>query len=180
MEFAGSLRRGKETVGDLDLLVISDRPNKVMDHFANLHGIAKVIGRGDTKMSVRVDDHFQVDVRVVPETSFGAALQYFTGSKEHNVAIRQRAKKLGLTVNEYGVAKLSEPDTLIAGATEEELYETLGLQWIPPELREGRHEIQWAESAKGFPFAATCTCTRLLPMVRIPSKKWRLRLTIVD
>ncbi len=151
LEFAGSLRRGKETVGDLDMLVISDDPAAVMDHFGQLRGIASVIGRGDTKMSLRVDDQFQVDMLVVPQASFGSALQYFTGSKEHNVAIRQRAKKMGMTVNEYGVAKLSAPGELFAGASEEELYSTLGLQWIPPELREGRHEIQWAGSDHGFP-----------------------------
>ncbi len=151
LEFAGSLRRGKETVGDLDMLVISDQPSEVMDHFGQMRGIAKIIGRGETKMSVRVDDHFQVDLRVVPAASFGAALQYFTGSKEHNVAIRHRAKKMGLTINEYGVAKLESPDKLFAGSSEDELYSSLGLKWIPPELREGRHEIEWAASPQGFP-----------------------------
>lgn len=151
LEFAGSFRRGKETVGDLDLLILSDNASEVMDLFGTYPGVVSIIGRGDTKMSIRVDDQFQVDLRVVPRESFGAALQYFTGSKEHNVAIRQRAKRLGMTVNEYGVAKLNEPDKMIAGSTEEELYRCLGLNWIPPELREGRKEIEWAESNANFP-----------------------------
>ena len=101
-------------------------------------------------MSIRVDNQFQVDLRVVPQASFGAALQYFTGSKEHNVALRSRARKLGMTVNEYGVAKIDSPEQLLCGSTEEELYAILGLQWIAPELREGRHELAWAEQGE-FP-----------------------------
>lgn len=151
MEFAGSYRRGRETVGDIDMLVTSEDVTAVMDRFQQFPALTSVIVRGETKMSIRVDDQFQVDLRVVPEQSFGAALQYFTGSKEHNVAIRSRARKLGMTVNEYGVAKLDAPDTLIAGKTEEELYALLGLQWIAPELREGRHEIAWAEKDGNFP-----------------------------
>ncbi|MGN6134343.1 MAG: DNA polymerase/3'-5' exonuclease PolX [Aureliella sp.] len=151
MEFAGSYRRGKETVGDLDILVISRDPAAVMDHLAKFPGLASVIGRGDTKMSIRVDDQFQVDLRVVPAASFGAALQYFTGSKEHNVAVRSLARKLGLTLNEYGVAKLESPDETFAGATEEEVYAALGLKWIPPELREGRKELAWAAKGGHFP-----------------------------
>ncbi len=114
MEFAGSYRRGKETIGDLDILVISDDPNSVMDRFATVSGLVSIIARGDTKMSIRVDDQFQVDLRVVPAASFGAALQYFTGSKEHNVAVRSLARKQGLTLNEYGVARLEEPEHYIA------------------------------------------------------------------
>ncbi len=106
MEFAGSYRRGKETIGDLDILVISDDPSSVMDRFATVGGLVSITARGDTKMSIRVDDQFQVDLRVVPRGSFGAALQYFTGSKEHNVAVRSLARKQGLTLNEYGVARL--------------------------------------------------------------------------
>ncbi len=145
LEFAGSYRRGRETVGDIDILVVSEDHDAVMDRFGAFPAMSSVIGRGDTKMSIRVDDQFQVDLRVVPRESFGAALQYFTGSKDHNVAIRGRARKLGMTVNEYGVAKLESPDDLFAGATEEELYKVLGLQWIAPELREGRQELAWAE-----------------------------------
>ncbi len=151
MEFAGSYRRGRETVGDIDLLVVSDDVHAVMDRFQQFPALTSVIVRGETKMSIRVDDQFQVDLRVVSDHSFGAALQYFTGSKEHNVAIRSRARKLGMTVNEYGIAKLDAPDTLIGGSTEEELYALLGLQWIAPELREGRQEIAWAEKEGKFP-----------------------------
>ncbi len=145
IEFAGSYRRGKETIGDIDILVVSNDHDAVMDCFQLFPALASVIVRGDTKMSIRVENQFQVDLRVVPQESFGAALQYFTGSKEHNVAVRSRARKLGMTVNEYGVAKLDAPDELIGGSTEEELYDILGLKWIAPELREGRHELSWAE-----------------------------------
>jgi DNA polymerase (family 10) len=117
IEFAGSYRRGKETVGDIDILVVSTNPNEVMDQFTQFPGRLNTLVRGETKMSIRVDDQFQVDLRVVPAQSFGAALQYFTGSKEHNVAIRSRARKMGLTVNEYGVAKLDAPAEYIAGKT---------------------------------------------------------------
>ncbi|MCR9291837.1 MAG: DNA polymerase/3'-5' exonuclease PolX [bacterium] len=151
LEFAGSFRRGKETVGDIDILVVSQDHQQVMDRLAEFPGLLNVIARGETKMSVRVDDHFQVDLRVVPAESFGAALQYFTGSKEHNVAVRGLARKLGMTVNEYGVAKLDDGQEYIAGATEESVYEALGLRWISPELREGRKELEWAASAEGFP-----------------------------
>ncbi len=151
MEFAGSYRRGKETIGDLDILVISDDPAAVMDRFATLGGLVSIIARGDTKMSIRVDDQFQIDLRVVPEASFGAALQYFTGSKEHNVAVRSLARKAGLTLNEYGVARLESPENYIAGATEEEVYAALGLAWIAPELREGRKELAWAAKGGVFP-----------------------------
>ncbi len=145
IEFAGSYRRGKETIGDIDILVVSNDHDAVMDCFQLFPALASVIVRGDTKMSIRVENQFQVDLRVVPQESFGAALQYFTGSKEHNVAVRSRARKLGMTVNEYGVAKLDAPDELIGGSTEEELYDILGLKWIAPELREGRQELSWAE-----------------------------------
>jgi DNA polymerase (family X) len=145
MEFAGSYRRGKETVGDIDILVVSDDHDAVMDRFAQFPALASIIARGETKMSIRVDDQFQVDLRVVPAESFGAALQYFTGSKDHNVAVRGRARKMGYTVNEYGVAKLDTPDKILCGATEEELYKILDLKWIAPELREGRQELAWAE-----------------------------------
>lgn len=149
LEFAGSYRRGKETIGDLDMLVISDDPGSVMDRFATVGGLVSITARGDTKMSIRVDDQFQVDLRVVPEASFGAALQYFTGSKEHNVAVRSLARKQGLTLNEYGVARLDDPEHYIAGATEEDVYAALGMNWIAPELREGRKEIAWANKADG-------------------------------
>ncbi len=151
LEFAGSYRRGKETVGDIDILVVSINAPGVMDTLQTFPGIVSTTARGDTKMSIRVDDHFQVDLRVVAAASFGAALQYFTGSKEHNVAIRSRARKLGMTVNEYGVAKIETPDVVFSGESEESLYDALGLRWISPELREGRHEIEWAEQGGRLP-----------------------------
>ena len=149
MEFAGSYRRGKETVGDIDILVVSPDHAAVMNQLAGFPGIVSTIVRGDTKMSIRVDDQFQVDLRVVEKRSFGAALQYFTGSKEHNVAVRGRARKMGLTVNEYGVSKIDSDHDYLAGETEEEVYKALGLRWIAPELREGRRELAWNEESDG-------------------------------
>jgi DNA polymerase (family 10) len=151
LEFAGSYRRGKETVGDIDMLVVSSQAAAVMDTLQTFPGHVATLARGDTKMSIRVDDQFQVDLRVVTADSFGAALQYFTGSKEHNVAIRSRARKMGLTVNEYGVARIDSPELTFAGASEAELYQALGLRWIEPELREGRREIEWAEAGHCLP-----------------------------
>ncbi|MCH2182158.1 MAG: DNA polymerase/3'-5' exonuclease PolX [Mariniblastus sp.] len=147
MEFAGSYRRGKETVGDLDLLVDSDCPQEVMDHFAKFDSIQSTIVRGETKMSVRLENEFQVDLRVVPGTSFGAALQYFTGSQAHNVLIRGQAKQRGLKVNEWGLFRVNSEgdDEWLAGRKETEIYEGLGLPWFPPEIREARVESEWAE-----------------------------------
>jgi DNA polymerase (family 10) len=144
---AGSYRRGKETVGDLDVLVTADDVEAVMDCFAGFPDIASVTARGDTKMAVRLDNGFQMDLRVVPEESFGAALQYFTGSKDHNVELRGRAKQKGLKINEYGVFR-AKTDKYVAGRTEEDVYATLGLPLFPPELREGRQEFEWAGQGK--------------------------------
>ncbi|MEL7496241.1 MAG: DNA polymerase/3'-5' exonuclease PolX [Planctomycetota bacterium] len=147
LEFAGSYRRGKETVGDLDLLVDSTQAEKVMDHFGTFEEITSVIVRGETKMSVRLENEFQVDLRVVPKKSFGAALQYFTGSKNHNVLIRGRAKTMGLKINEWGVYEVSDDDEKwIAGKSEADVYEALDLPYFEPEIREARREIDWAES----------------------------------
>ena len=144
-EYAGSYRRGKETVGDLDLLVTSEQAEVVMDHFATYPEVASTIARGGTKMSVRTGEEFQIDLRVVPDESFGAALQYFTGSKEHNVIVRGLAKQAGLRVNEWGVYKLDGDDSKwIAGRTEEEVYESLGLPTFQPEIRESRREFEFA------------------------------------
>ncbi len=148
IEFGGSYRRGKETVGDLDILVDASEADSAMDRLAELPSIASVIARGPTKMSVRLDTGFAVDLRVVPHDSFGAALQYFTGNKEHNVALRKMAKDQGLKLNEWGVFPESDPDNSIAGKTEEEVYRVFGMEWIPPELRESRGEIEWALSGK--------------------------------
>ena len=147
IEMAGSYRRGKETVGDLDVLVDSDDHNAVMDRLAEFDDIEDIIGRGDTKMSVRLESGLQIDLRVVPTESFGAALQYFTGSKEHNVVLRGLAKSRGLKINEYGVFRL-EDEKLIAGATEEEVYDAMELPCFPPEMRENRGEFDLAESGE--------------------------------
>ena len=144
MRMAGSYRRGKETVGDLDLLVDSDLGDGAMERFGEFPDIDEVLVRGDTKMSVRLKDGLQVDLRVVPAESFGAALQYFTGSKEHNVEIRGRAKQAGLKVNEWGVYKVDgDNETYLAGRTEADVYAALDLPWIPPESREARSEFEW-------------------------------------
>jgi DNA polymerase (family X) len=148
LEFAGSFRRGKETVGDLDIVIVSAHPDEAMDRFAAFPRLQEVIARGDTKMSIRVAGGFQVDMRVVPAESFGAALQYFTGSKEHNVEIRGRAKKFGLRINEYGVYREEDLDHPIAGTTEESVYAAVKLPWIPPEMRESRGEFEMAEQAR--------------------------------
>jgi DNA polymerase (family X) len=152
VEPAGSLRRGRETVGDLDILVESDTPVAVMDRLIAWPEGTDVMLRGDTKTSIRGPRGMQIDLRVVPAASFGAALQYFTGSKEHNVKLRGRARDRGLTINEYGVFRLpaaADPDgpkgPSLAGQTEAEIYAAVGLPWIPPELREGRHEIELAD-----------------------------------
>ncbi|TWT36433.1 DNA polymerase/3'-5' exonuclease PolX [Posidoniimonas corsicana] len=153
LEAAGSYRRGKETVGDIDLLADSTDVGAVMDRLGEFPGVAEVIARGDTKMSVRLDSQLQVDLRVVPSESFGAALQYFTGSKEHNVEVRGLAKQQGLRVNEWGVFRLTEEGEQgerVAGATEEEVYQSLGLPLFPPELREARGEFELA-SEGGMP-----------------------------
>ena len=147
VEPAGSVRRRKETVGDLDILVTSTDPARVMDAFARLPQVADVLERGPTKASVRHREGIQVDLRVVEPATFGAALQYFTGSKEHNIRIREMAVKKRLKISEYGVFR--EPGgKRIAGATEEEVYAAVGLPWIPPELREDSGEIEAAQSRR--------------------------------
>ena len=138
ISIAGSLRRMKETVGDIDILVSSKNSSKVMDYFIKMPGVQKVWGKGKTKTSVRMDRGYNVDLRVVPKSSFGSALQYFTGSKEHNIALRKVAIAKGLKLNEYGVFKGSKK---VAGETEQAVYSALGVDWIPPELREGLGEL---------------------------------------
>ncbi len=141
-EFAGSYRRGKETVGDLDILVDSEDSEAVMDHFAEFAEIEGDIVRGPTKMSIRLARSFQVDLRVVPSESFGAALQYFTGSKEHNVKIRGLAKRSNLKVNEWGIFKINgDQETYLGGESESDIYKELGLPVFPPEMREDRGEF---------------------------------------
>jgi DNA polymerase (family X) len=141
VEIAGSIRRRRETVGDADLLAVARRATAVMDAFVALPEVERVLGRGPTRSSVRLRTGFQVDLRVVPAESFGAALVYFTGSKAHNVSLRQLAIGKGLKLNEYGLFRGTRR---IAGRTEEEVYARLGLAFVPPELREDRGEIQAA------------------------------------
>jgi DNA polymerase (family X) len=175
MELAGSYRRGRETIGDLDLLVASDHVQEVMDHFGAFESAVSVLARGETKMSVQLANALQVDLRIVPAKSYGSALVYFTGSKAHNVVLRGMAKDRGLKINEYGVFNLAAPPKnkekaksakgkkkplaeenadeaddgiYIAGRTEKDVYATLDLPWIPPELREDRWEFAWSEENK--------------------------------
>lgn len=139
VDMAGSLRRKKETIGDVDFLVISRNPKPIMDFFVSLPGVIKVWGKGATKSSVRTEEGFDMDIRVVPKRSYGSALQYFTGSVEHNIATRKIAIDKGLKLSEYGLFSGSK---MIAGETEEGIYKALGLDWIEPEIRENRGEIE--------------------------------------
>lgn len=140
----GSLRRGKETIGDIDILVISSKPKKIMDTFVELPAVRDILAHGETKSSVILKNSMQADVRVVEERSFGSAAHYFTGSKGHNIHLRQMAQKKGWKVSEYGIFKNKKQ---IGGAKEEEMFTKFGLQFIPPELREARGEFEAA--AKG-------------------------------
>src|SRR6266436_1656919 len=148
---AGSLRRGRETVGDLDILVTGKaccddaERDKLVEHIIKLPGLMEIIARGENKVSFRLRGGMQVDVRLLPPESFGAAMQYFTGSKAHNVALRQRALKMGYTLSEYSLATL-DTEKPVAGKTEEEIYAKLSLDYIPPELRENLGELDAAES----------------------------------
>jgi DNA polymerase (family 10) len=143
-EPVGSLRRGQETCGDLDILA-SGADVSIMEPFIDYPAVERVLGKGDTKSSVLLRDGLQADLRVVPTESQSAAMQYFTGSKSHNIVLRDRALQRGLKLNEYGLYRTSD-DHRVAGANEEELYGALGLSWVPPELRENRGEIEAAES----------------------------------
>ncbi|MBI5306019.1 DNA polymerase/3'-5' exonuclease PolX [Candidatus Wolfebacteria bacterium] len=155
VEVCGSIRRRKETIGDVDFLVSIKKisqpavakamAGKVMDFFVSLPGVVKIWGKGATKTSIRTKDGFDMDIRVVPKKSFGAALQYFTGSKEHNIILRKIAIEKGLKLNEYG---LFNGLKMIAGEIEEEIYEKLGAQWISPEMRENQGEIELSLKGK--------------------------------
>jgi DNA polymerase (family 10) len=153
VEVAGSYRRGRESVGDLDLLVATTEPSSVLVAFAALPQVEHVLLRGDTKCSVVIDG-LQVDCRAVAPEQFGAAWQYFTGSQAHNIRLRGMALRLGLTLNEYGVFRVDD-GTRVAGETEEDVYAVLGLNWIPPELREDRGEVEAAR----IPSAAVAATT---------------------
>ncbi len=144
ISFAGSLRRKKETIGDIDILVTSQKPERIMKTFTSLPQVREILAEGPTKSSVITKDDIHVDVRVVEPISFGAALQYFTGSKAHNIRLRELALKRGLKINEYGVFDV-KTDKRIAGEREEEIYRILNLLFIPPELREDRGEIEAAQ-----------------------------------
>jgi DNA polymerase (family 10) len=144
---AGSFRRRRETIGDLDILAICSKTARVMDRFVAYGEVRDVISKGETKSSIRLRNGLQVDLRVLAEESYGAALHYFTGSKAHNVAIRERAKEMGLKVSEYGVFRAKDEKRL-SGAKEEEVFQAVGLPFIPPELREDRGEIKAAEEGK--------------------------------
>ena len=147
---AGSLRRGRETVGDLDILVTGPaccddaERQKLIEHIIKLPGLMEILAQGENKVSFRLRGGMQVDVRFLPPESFGAAMQYFTGSKAHNVSLRQRALKMGYTLNEYSLAKV-ENQQVVAAKSEEEIYAALKLDYIPPELRENTGEIDAAE-----------------------------------
>jgi len=202
MEWAGSLRRGRETVGDLDLLVVAADRELAMDRFEAYPERSQSIARGDDKkVSIRVGNAFQVDLRLVEDDEFGAALQYFTGSKEHNVRLRRLAQSQGLKLNEYGVFRESD-GVKIAGATEPEVYRAVGLDWIPPELREDRQDAPWgwtgsrrscvkiAKSSNGrrrvscrtwsrwTRSAVTCTCTPPPAMGRRRFARWPTRRSV--
>ncbi len=160
MELAGSYRRGRDTIGDLDVVAESNDPKEAMDRLGSFPDVETVIGRGDTKMSVRLRSGLQVDLRIVPAESYGAALLYFTGSKQHNIVLRGLAKDRGLRINEYGVFRVPKgagdgddngDDTklkYIGGRTEAEVYSTLDLPVFPPEIREARFEFEWAKEGK--------------------------------
>jgi DNA polymerase (family 10) len=139
---AGSVRRWKETIGDVDFLVLSDNPTKVSNYFVSMPEVIQILEKGKTKSAVKLNTGMNADIRILPEESFGAALQYFTGSKPHNIELRRIAQDKGWKLNEYGIFRKNKQ---IAGKTEEEVYEKLGLQWIPPEMRENTGEIEAAK-----------------------------------
>ncbi len=139
---AGSIRRGRETIGDIDLLVASDQPAAAIDAFTTLPLVKEVLARGTTRASVLTRDDLQIDLRVIRPAEYGAALQYFTGSKEHNIALRTLALEQGYKLSEYGL--FDRAGRRVAGETEEGVYAALGLDWIPPELRENRGELEAA------------------------------------
>jgi len=143
IEVAGSLRRMKETVKDIDILITSKKPARVMDVFVGLPNVAEVLAHGETKSSVRLRENIQVDLRVVEPDCFGAALQYFTGSKQHNIRVRELAQRKGLKVSEYGVYN-DKTNRRVAGKAEAEVYRAVGLPFMPPELREDGGEIEAA------------------------------------
>jgi DNA polymerase (family 10) len=146
---AGSFRRMKETVGDIDYVVVSDSPQKVMDYFVEMPEVDEVLGKGPSKTFVHLNNGMDADLFVVPEESFGSSLQYFTGSKEHGIATRKIALAKGLHLNEWGI--FDNDKKRVAGVTEEEVYQALDLDWIPPEMRENTGEIEIAKKRGSLP-----------------------------
>ena len=147
VEVAGSARRRRETVGDIDLLVASKEPEEVVERFVSMPPVIRVLSEGVTKSTVVLEKNLQVDLRVLPPEDYGAALQYFTGSKDHNVKLRTISVKMGYKLNEYGLFD-RETNERVAGETEEGIYETLGMAWMEPELRENRGEIEAARGGR--------------------------------
>jgi DNA polymerase (family 10) len=147
---AGSYRRKTETLGDLDVLVTAKRPKDAIERFVRYPDVARILAQGSTRASVLLKSGLQVDLRVVPARSFGAALHYFTGSKTHNIAIRRLGLKRGLKINEYGVFRGKRR---VAGETEESVYASLGLPWIPPERREGEGDLRALAATREAPSA---------------------------
>ncbi len=152
VDIVGSARRRKETIGDADILVISENPKPVMDYFVGMPEVSHVFAHGETKSAIRLKNGLEVDLRVVPKESYGAAMQYFIGSKDHNVVLRQIAIKKGYKLNEYGLfkeetgrGKVKSKEIKIAGENEEEIYGKLGMDWIPYEMRENTGEIESAQ-----------------------------------
>lgn len=142
----GSIRRRKETVGDIDILAVAKNSREIMEYFVSMPSVEKVVAQGETKSAVHLDIGIDADLRVVPEKSYGAAMQYFTGNKDHNVELRKIAMKYGWKLNEYGL--FDKNGKFLAGRTEEEIYKKLGLDWMPPEMRENRGEIELALAHK--------------------------------
>ncbi|MBI4117247.1 MAG: DNA polymerase/3'-5' exonuclease PolX [Parcubacteria group bacterium] len=159
-EPAGSIRRRQETVGDLDILAISREPEKVIDYFVKMPEAGHIYAKGPTKANIRLNNGMDADLRVLEPASFGAALQYFTGDKYHNIALREIAIKKGYKLNEYGLYKGRK---LIAGKTEEEIYKKLGLAWIPPEIRVNSGEIKAALLRRGYGGQAQSSLPKLIP-----------------
>ena len=149
VDIVGSVRRRKETIGDADILAISENPKNIMDFFVSMPEVIRVYAHGETKSAIKLKNGMDVDLRVVPKESYGVALQYFTGSKDHNIIVREIAIKKGYKLNEYGLFKISgKKEIKIAGETEEKIYEKLGLDYIEPEMRENQGEIELAQNHK--------------------------------
>lgn len=147
IDYAGSLRRMKETIGDIDMLVLARKPNEVTDYFTRFPGISRILAKGDTKTSVVLKAGHDVDIRIIKPGSYGSALLYFTGSKDHNIELRKIAIGMGLKLSEYGLFE-NRTGKMVAGKTEEDVYRKIGLSYIPPEMRESRGEVEAAGKNK--------------------------------